>query len=92
MDNIKSRLSNIALICDQVDSADLLENVYTALGGVLNSIKLPATRKRIASNKNMETQRKYFTTKKKRKLETTSLQSVDEVGVCKQQLNEIYSK
>ncbi len=89
MDNIKSRLSNIALICDQVDSADLLENVYTALGGVLNSIKLPATKKRIASNKNMETQRKYFTTKKKRKLETTSLKkpSVDEVGVCKQQLN-----
>ncbi len=67
MDNIKSRLSNFALICDQVDSADLLENVYTALGGVLNSIKLPVTRKRIASNKNMETQRKYFTTKKKRK-------------------------
>ncbi len=65
MDNIKSRLSNIALICDQVDSADLLENVYTALGGVLNSIKLPATKKRIASNNNMETQRKYFTTKKK---------------------------
>ncbi len=39
MDNIKSRLSNIALICDQVDSADLLENVYTALGGVLRKKK-----------------------------------------------------
>ncbi len=37
----------------------------------------------------METQRKYFTTKKKRKLETTSLKkpSVGEVGVCKLQLN-----
>ncbi len=83
MDNIKSRLSNIALICNQVEGADLLENVYTAFGGVLNSMKLPAT------SKNMETQRKYFTTKKKGKLETTSLKkpSVDEVGVCKQQLN-----
>ena len=77
-------------VCNNIDDVTCLKTVYDALGDVL-AHALPPTpsRKRKTFNRNSEIQRRFHSTRKKRKLSTKLLgkPSIDEVISCELDFN-----
>jgi hypothetical protein len=73
---IQVRVSNILRQCNNCHDLTALQNVHSALGQVLvHTVEKPSTNinKRKCSNQNSETQRCFYSTRKKRKLSMKSL-------------------
>ena len=85
---INARLKSITSVCN--DDVTCLKTVYGALGDVLAHALPPSpSRKRKTSNRNSEIQRRFHSTRKKRKLSTKLLgkPSIDEVKYCELDFN-----
>ena len=89
---IEKRASDMQALCDTCESTSKLQKVYEylglALGELCNEEQKSPSRKRKASNQKRQTQPRFYSTHKKRKVEAKSLckPSDDEVLLSQQTL------
>ena len=87
---LNSRLGSIEAIINNTDSIECLQTVYDALGNILAQAVPPpiSTKKRKPCNENSEIQRRFYSTRKRRKIATKLIEkpSIDEAKSCEQTL------